>query len=74
MTYVPNTIRIPTHGVDFSHQGLEFWGRAQNRQWIHRKVSRGEGRKREREEEEREREESHILPVSHAMVVGATPL
>jgi hypothetical protein len=73
MTYVPNTIRIPTHGVDFSHQGLGFWRRTQNRQWNHRKVSRGEGRKREREEEEREREGSHILPMSRAMVVGASP-
>jgi hypothetical protein len=50
-TYVPNTIRIPTHGVDFSHQGLGFWGRTQNHQWSRCKVSRGEGRKREREEE-----------------------
>jgi hypothetical protein len=54
-TYVPNTIRIPTHGVDFSHQGLRFWGRTRNRQWSCRKVSRGEGRKREREEEGRGR-------------------
>jgi hypothetical protein len=36
-------------------------------------VSRGEGKKKEKEEEEREREGSHILPVSHAMVVDATP-
>jgi hypothetical protein len=53
MIYVANTIMIPTHGVDFSHQGLGFWGRTQNHQWSHRKVSSGEGRKREREEEER---------------------
>jgi hypothetical protein len=25
-TYVSNTIRIPTHVVDFSHQGLGFGG------------------------------------------------
>jgi hypothetical protein len=24
MTYIPNMIMIPTHRVDFSHQGLEF--------------------------------------------------
>jgi hypothetical protein len=60
---VPNTIRVPTHR-DFSHQGLEFWGRTQNHQWSRRKVSRGEGRKRERDEEEIEREGSHILPSS----------
>jgi hypothetical protein len=53
MTYIANTIRIPTHGVDFSHQGLRFWGRTQNHQWSHHKVSSEEGRKREREEEER---------------------
>jgi hypothetical protein len=35
-------------------------------------VSRGEGMKKEREEE-REKEGSHILPVSHTMVVGVTP-
>jgi hypothetical protein len=73
-TYVPNTIRIPTHGVDFLHKGLGFWGRTQNRQWSRHKVSRGEKKKREREEEERERERSHILPMSHAMVVSATLL
>jgi hypothetical protein len=65
-TYVPNTIRIPTHGVDFSHQGLRFGERTQNHQWNRRKVSRGEGRKKERE-----REGSNILPRSHVMVVGA---
>jgi hypothetical protein len=73
MTYVPTTIRISTHGVDFFHQGLEFGKRTQNRQWGCRKVSRGEGRKKEKEEEEREREGSHILPVSRVMVVDATP-
>jgi hypothetical protein len=72
-TYVPNTIRIPTHGVDFLHQGLRFGERTQNRQWSCCKVSRGEGRKKEREEKEREREGSHTLPVSRAMVVGVTP-
>jgi hypothetical protein len=55
MTYVPNKIRIPTHRVDFLHQGLGLWGRTWNRQWSRRKVSRGEGRKREREEEGRGR-------------------
>jgi hypothetical protein len=47
-TYVPNIIRIPTHRVDFSHQGLGFGGRTQNRQWSHHKVSRGEERKKEK--------------------------
>jgi hypothetical protein len=73
MTYVPNTIRISAHVVDFSHQGLRFWGRTQNCQWSHSKVSRGDRRKREREKEQRERDESHILPTSRTMVVGMTP-
>jgi hypothetical protein len=72
-TYVPNTIRIPTHKIDFSHQGLGFGARNWNRQWSHRKVSRGEGRRKERGEEERERKGSHILSMSRTMVVGATP-
>jgi hypothetical protein len=55
-TYVPNTIRILTHRVDFLNQGLGFGERTQNHQWSRRKVNRGEGRKKEREEEERERE------------------
>jgi hypothetical protein len=49
-TYLPNTIRIPTHGVDFSYQGLRFGERTRNRQWSRRRVSR-EGRKKEKEEE-----------------------
>jgi hypothetical protein len=36
-------------------KGSDFGGRTQNRQWSHRKVSRGEGMKREREEEGRGR-------------------
>jgi hypothetical protein len=66
-------IRIPTHEVDFSHQGLAFGERTRNLQWSRRKVSRGEGWKKEREDEERKREGTHILPVSRAMVVGVTP-
>jgi hypothetical protein len=46
-TYVPNTIRIPTHVVHFSHQGLRFGERTQNHQWSSHKVRRGEGRKKE---------------------------
>jgi hypothetical protein len=46
MVYVPNTIRIPTHGVDFSHQGLRFGERTRNCQWSRRKVKREEGKKR----------------------------
>jgi hypothetical protein len=52
MTYIPNTNRISTHRVDFSHQGLRFWGRTQNRQWSHRKVNRGEGREKGRRKED----------------------
>jgi hypothetical protein len=63
-TYVPNTIRIPAHVVDFLHV-LGFWGRTQNCQWSHSKVSRGERRKREREKEERERDESYSTNESH---------
>jgi hypothetical protein len=47
--------------------------RTQNRQWSRYKVSRYEGRKKKREKEERERKGSHILPVSHVMVVNVTP-
>jgi hypothetical protein len=47
-TYIPNMIRIPTHRVDFSHQGLGFRERTQNCQWNRRKVRRGEVRKKER--------------------------
>jgi hypothetical protein len=46
--YVPNTISIPTHEVDFSHQALGFREITRNRQWSRRKVRRGEGRKKER--------------------------
>jgi hypothetical protein len=66
MTYVPNTINIPTHRVDFSHQGLGFGERIQNPQWSCRKVRRGEGRKKKREEEEREMKGlSYSTPESH---------
>jgi hypothetical protein len=60
-TYVSNTISIPTHVVDFSHQGLGFEGETQNRQWSRHKVGRGEGRKKEREEKKGRKEE---LPYS----------
>jgi hypothetical protein len=55
MAYVPNTIGIPTHGVDLRHHGLGFGGRSKNHQWSCRKVER-ERRKKESEEEESERE------------------
>jgi hypothetical protein len=54
MTYVPNKNRIPTHEVNFSHQGLRFEERTRDRQWGRRKVRRGEGMKKEREDKERE--------------------
>jgi hypothetical protein len=56
MIYVPNTIRIPTHEVDFSHQGLRIGERTRYRQWSRRMVNREEGRKKERDEKERKRE------------------
>jgi hypothetical protein len=54
-TYIPNMIRIPTHRVNFSHQGLGFRERTQNCQWSRRKVRRGEVRKKERKKEKRRR-------------------
>jgi hypothetical protein len=62
MTYVPNTIEIPTHGVNLRHHGLGFGRRSKNRQWGRRKVER-ERRKKESEEEERERE--RVCPILH---------
>jgi hypothetical protein len=55
MTCVPNTIRIPTHGVDLRHDGLGFGERTPNRQWSHRKVKREERRRKERRKKEKER-------------------
>jgi hypothetical protein len=52
MTYVPNTIRIPTHGVNFYHHRLGFCERTQNHQWSHHKVRR-EGRKKEKRRKEK---------------------
>jgi hypothetical protein len=54
MTYVPNTIEIPTHEADLKHHGVGFEWRSKNRQWSRREVER-ECRKKESEEEERER-------------------
>jgi hypothetical protein len=53
MTYVPNTIEIPTHEADLKHHGVGFEGRSKNRQWSRRRWR--ERRKKESEEEERER-------------------
>jgi hypothetical protein len=55
MMCVPNTIRIPTHGVDLRHDGLGFGERTPNRQWSHRKVKREERRRKERRKKEKER-------------------
>jgi hypothetical protein len=60
-TYVPNTIRILTHRVDFSHQGLRFGGGTQNRQWSHHKVSRGEERKKERKKERMNKQKGGVI-------------
>jgi hypothetical protein len=56
MTYVPNTIKIPTHEANLKHPRVEFMGRSKNRQWSRREVER-EYRKKESEEEEREEKE-----------------
>jgi hypothetical protein len=53
-TYVHNTIMIPTHEVDFSHQGLEFGKTIWNRQWSRWLIEK-EGKKKIREEEEKEK-------------------
>jgi hypothetical protein len=55
MTYIANTIGIPTHEADLKHHRIEFEGRSKNRQWSRREVER-ERRKKESEEEEREKE------------------
>jgi hypothetical protein len=52
-TYVPNTIKIPTHEVNLKHHEVEF-ERSKNHQWSRPEVER-ECRKKESEEEERER-------------------
>jgi hypothetical protein len=54
MTYVSNTIEIPTHEVNLKHNGVGFEGRSKNHQWSHREVER-EYIKKESEKEERER-------------------
>jgi hypothetical protein len=72
MIYVPNTIRIPTHEVDFSHQGLRIGERTQNHQWSRRMVNREEGRKKEMRKKEKGRG-CPILPMSHTRLVGTTP-
>jgi hypothetical protein len=54
MTYVSNTIEIPTHEVNLKHHGVEFEVRSKNHQWSRREVER-ECRKKESGEEERER-------------------
>ncbi len=61
-TYVPNTIRIPTHGVDLWHHGLEI-GERNPKSPI--KPSQGEKmRKKKRDEEEIERESGDSWQVS----------
>jgi hypothetical protein len=55
-TYVPNTIKIPTHEADLKHAEVEFEGRSNNHEWSRREVER-ECRKKESEEEEREEKE-----------------
>jgi hypothetical protein len=47
-TYVPNTIRISTHGVDFSHKGSDFRGEL--------KIANGVTARWVEEKEEREKE------------------
>jgi hypothetical protein len=69
-TYIPNTIRIPTHGVDLWHHGLRFGERTPNCQWSHHKVKRGEGGRKERRKKEKE-SGWPILHRSHADRYGA---
>jgi hypothetical protein len=47
-TYIPNTIRMPTHGVDLWHHEFGFVERTPNHQWRRRKVEREERRMKER--------------------------
>jgi hypothetical protein len=62
--YIPNTIRIPTHGVDLWHHVLEFGERTPNQQWSRCKVKGEERRRKERRKEEKEGV-CHILCRSH---------
>jgi hypothetical protein len=52
--YVPNTIRIPTHGVDLWHHGLQI-GERNQKSPIEPPQGEESRRKKESEEEERKR-------------------
>jgi hypothetical protein len=60
-TYVSNTIRIPTHEVDFSHQGHGFGENLKST--MEPPVNRGEVRRKERRKKEKRRR-YFILPES----------
>jgi hypothetical protein len=53
MKYVPNTIRICTHGVDLWHHGLEFKESTPNHQWSCPKVEREEKRRKKMRQKEK---------------------
>jgi hypothetical protein len=72
MTYVPNIIGIPTHGVDLWRHGLEI-GERNLKSPI--EPSQGEKRrKKKRDEEEIEREPGDSWQVSHAEWISVTEL
>jgi hypothetical protein len=73
MIYIPNMIRIPTHEVDFLHQGLRFGETTWNYQWRHWWIEEKEGRKKEMRKKEEGRMHL-ILHGSRVRPIGATSL
>jgi hypothetical protein len=71
MTYVPNTIEIPTYEADLKHHRVGFDGRCKNLQCSHRELER-ERRKKEIEEEERKKRGGIFRELSHVEQTGAT--
>jgi hypothetical protein len=71
MMYVPNTIRIPTHGVDLWHHGL-WIGERNPKSLMEPLPSQERRRKKEREEEEIERRLGDCWWPSHAKGTGMT--
>jgi hypothetical protein len=64
MTYIPNTIEIPTYEADLKHHTVGFDGGCKNHQWSHRELER-ERRKKESEEEERKKMSEIFKELSH---------
>jgi hypothetical protein len=69
--YVPNTIRIPTHGVDLWHHGLQI-GERNQKSPIEPPQGEESRRKKESEEEERGRRLGDCWRASHAEGTGVT--